>query len=151
MLTYRCPISCLGKSALCIQPTYWDHTMLHVSLIQSLLLFRLLWQPIHCTLSDPVTQSFQSYAALEGHQNATASSSNMVTHCHDKERDNVLVATLTNISLDMSLCVTGHWPKLDPLSEERSVQFHCFNMVILRQTNHLCRLSGHGIYQVFPH
>lgn len=80
MLTYPCPIPCLGKSALCIQSSCWDHTMLHVSLSQSLFSFS--FSDSRYTLYDPVSQSFQSYAIWEGHRNATASSSNMLIHCH---------------------------------------------------------------------
>lgn len=56
MLTYPCPIPCLGKSALCIQPSYRDHTMLHVSLIHSLFSFG--FSDSRYTLSDPVFAKF---------------------------------------------------------------------------------------------
>lgn len=78
MLTHPCPIPCLGKSALCIQPSYWDHTMLHVSLIQSLFF----WQPIYTVDVTQFYKVFNRVLVLEGHQNASASRSSMVIHSH---------------------------------------------------------------------
>lgn len=128
---YPCPTPCLGKSALCIQPSYWDHTMLHVSPIQRLFSFS--FSDSRYTQYDPVLQSFQSYFIMEGHQNATASHSNIQyadsLSKHMIKRKIIfsvlLVPTLTNITLDSSLCQS------DPLTEARSVDSH-----------YLC---GHGI------
>lgn len=113
-------------------------------------LFRLVWQPIHS-----VWPSFTKFSIVFR--------LGRTPKCHrfQQQYGNSLSWYMIKREIISFLLAGGNPDKYHSTyvsvcnrstdKEKRSVEFHYFNIVILRQTNHMCRVSGHGIYQVCPH